>query len=250
MRSRLRACLLLFLSLITSRALQAQGGPPVITDDPDTPGNRHWEINAGFTQESSLGKTSYEAPVLDFNYGAGDHLQLNFEIPYAFQTANHDTIAGLGNSKVGVKWRFLDEDKHGLSVSTYPHLIWNNPSDSVRRGLTDDGWQVFLPIEVSKRAGKFQVDGEAGFNMQQRFPNEIWLGVIGAYEASKRVVLLGELHTIGASHFAENESVFDLGSRINLTKLNTLLLAAGRSLPGSTDHHPKFFMYAGIQFTF
>jgi hypothetical protein len=64
------------------------------------------------------------------------------------------------------------------------------------------------------------------------------------------VELLGELHTIGTSHFAENESVFNLGSRIRLTKLNTLLFAAGRSLPGSTGGQPKFFMYAGIQFTF
>jgi hypothetical protein len=28
-----------------SRPLFAQGGPPLLTDDPDTPGPRHWEIN-------------------------------------------------------------------------------------------------------------------------------------------------------------------------------------------------------------
>ena len=230
--------------------LHGQGGPPVITDDPETPGNHHWEINVGFTQETISGETNFEAPVLDLNYGAGDHTQINFEIPYALQSANHDTIAGLGNSKFGIKWRFMDEDKRGVSISTYPHIIWNNPSNSVKRGLVDDGWQVFLPIEFSKQLGKFQINGEAGYNIQQRLPNEVWLGFVTGYQTSNRVELLGEVHTIGADHFAENESVFDLGGRVRLTKLNTLLFAAGRSLPGSSDHQPKFFMYLGIQFTF
>ena len=166
------------------------------------------------------------------------------------QTVDQDTGAGVGNSKIGVKWRFLDEDKTGASVSTYPHVIFNNPTNSVRRGLADDGWQVFLPLEASKRHGKFQVDGEAGYNLQQRRPNELWLGIVGGYDVTGRVELLAELHSISAQHFAENESVFDLGSRIRLTKLNTLLFSAGRSLPGSTESQPKFFMYAGIQFTF
>ncbi|HSS98898.1 MAG TPA: hypothetical protein VLK33_17805, partial [Terriglobales bacterium] len=237
---RLRIAIVLILGLVGARALYAQGGPPVITDDPGTPGNRRWEINVGFTQEKTLDETNFEVPVLDLNYGAGDHIQLNFEIPYALQNANSDVSAGLGNSKVGVKWRFMDEDKRGVSVSTYPHIIWNNPSNSVRRGLVDDGWQVFLPIEFSKQLGKFQINGEAGYNIQQRLSNEVWLGVVTGYQATHRVELLGELHTIGARRFAENESVFDLGSRIKLNKLNTLLFAAGRSLPGSTDGQPKF----------
>jgi hypothetical protein len=228
----------------------AQGGPPVITDDPGTPGNHHWEINVGFTQENDSGATNFATPILDINYGAGDHTQINFQIPYAMQNTNNDLNAGLGNSQFGVKWRFLDEDSHGLSVSTYPHIIWNNPSNSVRRGLVDNGWQVFLPLECSRQFGKFEINGEAGYNIQQRLPNEIWLGLVTGYQVSSRVELLGELHSIGTAHFAENESIFDLGGRIKLTKLNTLLFAAGRSLPGSTASQPGFFMYAGIQFTF
>jgi hypothetical protein len=110
--------------------------------------------------------------------------------------------------------------------------------------------KCFVPLEVSKTLGKFQVGGEVGYNLQQKFPNQLWLGLVGALQAASRIQLLAELHSIGAEHFAENESVFDLGSRIRLTNLNTLLFTAGRSLPGSTAGQPKFFMYAGIQFTF
>jgi hypothetical protein len=247
---RITSFLLLLILANTAPLCFAQGGPPVITDDPGTPGNHRWEINVGLTQESLTHQTNFEAPILDFNYGAGDHLQLKFEIPYAVQTGDPGTSAGLGNSKVGVKWRFLDEARGGLSVSTYPQFTFNNPTASVRRGLADDGLGMFLPIEISKSLGKFQIDGEVGYNIQRKLANELWLGVVGAFEAGSRIQLLAEMHSIGTAHFAENESVFDLGTRIKLTNLNTLLFAAGRSLPGSTDRQPKFFMYAGLQFTF
>jgi hypothetical protein len=250
LRHRLFFALLLFSPFAETPKCLAQGGPPVISDDPGTPGNGRWEINLGVTEESLAGKTDVEAPLLDLNYGAGDRVQLKFQIPYAVQIADPGTRAGLGNSQVGVKWRFLDESKCGVSVSTYPQFTFNNPTASVRRGLADDGWQMLVPLEMSKTFGKFQLDGEVGYNLQQKLSNEIWLGLVGAFQASGRLQLLAELHSIETRRFTGNESVFDLGSRIKLTDLNTLLFAAGRSLPGSTNSQPKFFMYAGVQFTF
>ena len=223
---------------------------PLITDDPGTVATRHWEINTAFTLEALQGQTNLEVPLLDINYGADAHTQLKFEMPFAVQTATGTTLAGPGNPKVGVKWRFVDEDTRGVAVSTYPQFSFSGPASSVRRGLADDGWQMFLPIEVAKTFGKFELGGEAGYNIQQRRPDEIWLGLASGYQASSRLELLAELHSIGSNHFAENESVFDLGSRIKLTKLNTLLLAAGRSLPGSTGGQPRFFLYSALQFTF
>ena len=251
MRMSGRANLILLLGFVTIAPICfAQGGPPMITDDPGTPGNRKWEINVGFTQESRAKENNFQTPDFDFNYGAGDRLQLNFEIPVAMRSANSSVESGLGNSKIGVKWRFLGETPSGLAVSTYPHVIFNNPTSAVRRGLADDGWQVFLPIQASQRLGKFQLNGEAGYNIQQKLPNEIWLGLVAGYDASERVQLLGELHSIEVRRFGENESVFDLGRRVKLTKLYTLLFTAGRALPGSTDDQPSFFVYAGLQFTF
>lgn len=240
--------LLLVMFAVAGQASFAQAGPPLITDDPGTPGNKQWEINLGFTVEKLASETIFETPLLDVNYGAGDHLQLKFEMPYVVRTADQAIHAGLGNSKIGVKWRFLDESGQGVSVSTYPQFTFNNPTTSVRQGLADDGWQMFLPLECSKTFRKLQVDGEAGYNLQRKRPDELWLGLVAAVHPLARVELLGELHSIGSRHFSENESVFDLGSRIKLTRLNTLLFAAGRSLPGSVA--VRFFTYAGVQFTF
>jgi hypothetical protein len=46
----------LFLLIIPAAGalrLHAQGGPPFITDDPGTPGNKHWEINLGWIADHS-----------------------------------------------------------------------------------------------------------------------------------------------------------------------------------------------------
>ena len=60
---------------------RAQGGPPFKTDDPETPGNKHWEINFGWLGERSAGEGSYSVPDVDLNYGLGDRIQLKFELP-------------------------------------------------------------------------------------------------------------------------------------------------------------------------
>ena len=76
-------CLLAML-LVTSLAGLAQGGPPLLTDDPGTPGRNNWEINLGYTIDRHLNDNDYETPILDMNYGWGDRVQLNYEMPYLY----------------------------------------------------------------------------------------------------------------------------------------------------------------------
>ncbi len=76
--------LLLPLVITTGATLaHAQGGPPFITDDPGTPGNRHWEINIGWIADHNPGLAYYQIPDIDMNYGWGDRIQLKYELPLA-----------------------------------------------------------------------------------------------------------------------------------------------------------------------
>ena len=59
--------------------LLAQGGPPMITDDPGTPGNGHWENNLAIAFEHRPNEWSIDAPAIDLNYGWGDHIQLTLQ---------------------------------------------------------------------------------------------------------------------------------------------------------------------------
>lgn len=77
-RMRLLPQLLLLLLIAAAAAplARAQGGPPFITDDPGTPGNRHWEINLGWIGDHNPGQAYYQLPNINMNYGWGDRIQL------------------------------------------------------------------------------------------------------------------------------------------------------------------------------
>ena len=68
--------------LLSATALFAQGGPPLITDDPGTPENGHWENNFALTLDNTPASQSYETPIADINYGLGGHEQLKIELPW------------------------------------------------------------------------------------------------------------------------------------------------------------------------
>jgi hypothetical protein len=126
-RSRI---VILALPFLVAAAARAQGGPPFRTDDPDTPGNLHWEINFGFVGDRNPGSGVYQVPDVDINYGLGDRIQLKYEIPIALAetrpTSSTDplspsaqdsmqdgqVIGGLGESQPGIKWRFYEHHPH------------------------------------------------------------------------------------------------------------------------------------------
>jgi len=59
----------LALLVLAPLALFAQGGPPLLTDDPGTPGRNNWEVNLGYTIDRQPSDNYYETPILDMNYG-------------------------------------------------------------------------------------------------------------------------------------------------------------------------------------
>lgn len=118
-----------------------QGGPPMITDDTETVPKGRWEINTAFTIERGAGGRLFGTPLLDINYGFSEHAQLKIEIPWLILHRNGQRgISGLGNTNIGVRWRFRDEKKNQrIAMSIYPQIAFNNPTSSFRRGIVDKG---------------------------------------------------------------------------------------------------------------
>src|SRR5262245_55194249 len=113
--------------------LLAQAGPPLLTDDPGTPGDGHSELNVAFTVEKLRHEVSYEAPVLDFNYGVGERTQLKVELPWLIEHEKAGSDAsGLGNVLLGIKCRFLDHDPDWVDVSVYPQAELHTTAHSSR----------------------------------------------------------------------------------------------------------------------
>jgi hypothetical protein len=231
---RIRAhSLALFLLIFAGRAL-AQAGPPFRTDDPETPGNKHWEINLGWIGDRNPAAGAYQVPDFDFNYGLGDRIQLKYELPIAIeenrvppadivaQPAQSGTVlAGLGESLLGVKYRFYEhhpgdpwigrtpslvakaptvsgeaeEPVVDFSVGIYPQLSLNNPTSSVRRGVVASGPNFLLPVEANARLGPIRLDGEVGYNFGNQSLPQSWIrGMIAGHEFTDRTEAYVEIY--------------------------------------------------------
>ena len=229
----------------------AQGGPPFITDDPGTPGDGNWEINVALITERHPGERIFNAPILDINYGLGPKLQLKYQVPYLVVGADRGpTRSGLGKSLAGVKWRFYENDKKGLEISTYPQLEFNNPTSSVERGLVDRGVRFFLPIEVTKEIGPFEINPEAGYWFASGTGAAWATGMVVSRQVSKRLELDGELYATANTDGSSHWTTFDGGGRCKLGGPLVLLFMAGRSFRGPASGQAQLFGYLGVQFLF
>ncbi len=242
----LRFCFCVFLVLIV--AGPAFAGPPLLTDDPDTPGDKHWEINIAFTLDKTKTDAAIETPLLDLNYGVGENIQLKYEVPLLIQHEQGiGTQSGLGNSLVGVKWRFIDEDKFGVNMSTYPQLEFEPPTSSTDKGLVDKGTNLLLPVEVSKKFGPFWVDGELGYTIRQYSDNDWFYGFIAGYEIRENLTIMGEIHGGVTKEFKSEGTLFNIGTQWDFSKKFGLLASAGRSLHSDRSGAPNLLLYLGLQ---
>ncbi|MGA8632227.1 MAG: hypothetical protein WBE56_06385 [Terracidiphilus sp.] len=263
-------CLFRFLMLLIGAGAamaHAQGGPPFITDDPGTPGNRNWEINFGWIGDHNPGQSYYEIPDVDMNYGFGDRIQLKYELPLAAGTdTSGGTGFGLGESLLGVKWRYFEYHKPGepksddnllYSLGTYPQASINNPTSSVRRGIVVPGPQYYLPIEATAQFGPVALNGEVGrwFGNKHQ-PSQWGRGLIVGHQFNERTELYTELYDLQDANRIDNlpkqrELTLDFGGRQSLDKANhvRLLFMGGRAIQDvtRTNGEPSWIAYLGIQ---
>jgi len=251
----------------------AQGGPPFRSDDPDTPGNKHWEINVGSIGDRNPATGSYQVPDLDFNYGVGHRIQLTFEIPVAIQEvrgeSNH-VLGGLGNSEFGVKYRFYahhteeqkklprGERESNFGFSVYPQLLLNNPTSSVDRGVAEKAPQWILPVQGNCDLGILKISAEVGYLLRTHEESGTWFsGVVVDHEFQDKIELAVEVYAqhdvFGAPSAPKpRETTIALGGRLPIAGRESLrfIWMAGRSLVGVTpaNGQPSWIAYAGIQF--
>jgi hypothetical protein len=240
----------LVFGLVSLVAL-AQGGPPLLTDDPGTPGNGHSELNIAFLLEKSKGESLYSAPLIDFNYGVGERIQLKAEIPWLIRNeTSANSQSGLGNLLLGLKWRFLDENPAGVDLSVYPQFDFNTSAHSRRSGLVPEGMELFLPAEVAKDLGLISVNLELGYLFREEREDEWIWGLALGRKLTDEIEVLGEVHGETARKFNRGELVWNLGARIKLSELNSILVSAGRGIRGESRGEPDFIGYLGLQFNF
>ena len=221
----------------------AQGGPPLITDDPDTPGPGYWEINLAGIVEKSPGDRRLEAPLADINYGVGPRIQLKFEVPWLnVRESGKPVQAGLGNSNVGVKWRFLGQEGQRIAWATYPQVEVNTGRVMAEKGFVNEGSQFLLPTEVTIQVSRLEINGEVGRNFVQNGDDGWIFGIATEVEFDRGFELVGELS--GAS---TAELIVNVGARKKMSRQIVLLTAAGRGVRGPADERLQLRLYIGLQ---
>jgi hypothetical protein len=107
------------------QCIHVQGGPPFITDDPGTPGNRHWEINLGWIADHNPGLACYQLPDFDIKYGWGDSIQLKYELPIAAYTNQNNTAPAGPDQR---RFRCARPSKQHRDPGSYPARDTLRPS--------------------------------------------------------------------------------------------------------------------------
>src|ERR1700737_95350 len=227
---------------------RGQGGPPMITDDPGTPGNGRFEINIATALARLPHEQSWGLPALDINYGLGDRIQLTIQTSLVIlPRSDHGASGGLGSTEAALKWRFLDEDTNGFSVSTFPRVIFNVVQSSVRRGLADDGTRVQFPVQVARKLGIVDVDLEFGPRLSSVGRSEWLYGVVGGIDVTKTTELMAELHGTSRISFDQDVLTVNFGIRQKLTDHAILIASLGHEVRTPADQALAFIGYCGVQ---
>jgi hypothetical protein len=221
------------IACAAARSVLAQGGPPMITDDPGTPGDKKWEINLAIAFEHRPGETVADSPAIDLNYGVGEHLQLTLQTaPVLLKREGHGLSGGLGGAEAAVKWRFLDQQTNGdgVDMSMFPRAIFNIVRSSPRRGLSEAGTRFQIPFQMAKAFGRWHANVEFGPHVSSVGRSELLYGVVGGLDVSKATLLMAELHGTSRMSLKRDALTVNVGVHHEFSETRILIVSLGREI--------------------
>lgn len=238
-----RRCCALLLLVSASRAL---AGPPYATDDPEPVELHHWEVY--LASQATFGKAGFAgtAPHLEVNYGAAPELQLHVIAPLVLAAGGGVPARyGPGDLELGAKLRFVDEERAGVQIGTFP--IVTLATGSSARGLGEGGATVLIPLWLQKGLGRWTTYGGAGYRIRTApsAPDDWFLGWLVQRQVGQ-VALGVEVYreTDGGGTLAGSNG-FSVGAVVDLSDVHHLLASFGTGR-GPQDLHA----YLAWQLTF
>jgi hypothetical protein len=231
-------------------------GPPFLTDDPEPVDKGHGEFYIASLDTWSGDGVMGTLPHFEFNYGPIENVQLHVIAPITFNRPadTGDMTYGYGDTELGVKWRFIQEDslfKGCPQVGIFPLL--EVPTGDANRGLGSGHLQEFIPVWMQKSWGtdnrQWTVYGGGGYEFNPGTGNENFgfFGAVLQKQLTDNFTLGGELfHFTPSAHGQAAHTGFNIGCIYDFSDHWHLLFSLGRDIVGDN----RLTGYTAIQLTF
>ena len=231
---------------ITGTAVPALAGPPYLTDDPVPTDTGHREIYAFSPAECRRSTVALDAG-FDLNYGPVKGVQLTATLPLSFSHAPVEGWrSGTGDVELGVKYRFINDEKHGFSAAIFPRAILPTAAHS-----PGERTRFLLPIWIGKDfAGGTSLFGGGGFTINPGVGNrDFWQAAIAVtHDLSDRVSVGTEVTRQGSDVIGGTaQTRAGVGSIVKLGGPYALLLSGG---PTWADHRTGYHFYGALGLNF
>jgi hypothetical protein len=231
----------------------ALAGPPFLTDDPEPVAYQHWEIDTFSQGVRARNNTSGVLPGADINYGALPDVQLHIIVPMAFNaTSGQPFHYGYGDTELGVKYRFIHENKESWwpEVGVYPFL--EAPTGDAHRNLGAGETREFLPVWAQKNFDNWQTYGGGGYwnNPGAGNRNYWFFGWVLQRKITEALTFGGELfHQTATTVDGSDSSGFNLGGTYDFSANYHLLFSAGRGIQNAAGTN-QFSYYLAFGLTY
>ena len=227
----------------SSQSKAQGGGPPMLTDDPGTPGNNNWEINSTINT-SFRRSTELEVPLLDINYGLKNRTQLKIEMPYILVNDSANKFnTGLGNPLPGIKFRFVEDTIHSFTISTFPQISVPLIKGGER--------ELKLPVEFEKQFGIWTLGEEVGYISFSPGEGNFFSGTLVGVKLSSRFDLMGEIY-VETNFLKENTTsiLANTGLRFVINDRLIFMHSMGTQLAALNTERTYFISFTGVQWLF
>lgn len=227
-------------------AAPALAGPPYLTDDPIPTDTGHWEIYA-FAEGEGRHSTFDGDAGFDLNYGPMKDVQLTSTLPLDVSHEARDGWRdGTGDVELGVKYRFLHDEKHGVSAAVFPRAIL--PTSSMATG---ERTRFLLPLWIGKDfPGGTSLFGGGGFEFNPGGGNRgFWqAGVALTHDLGKGVSVGTEITRQGADTIGGTDQTrAGIGAIFHIAGPASVFVSGG---PTWADHRTLYRFYAALGFIF
>ena len=239
----------------------ASAGPPFQTDDPEPVPYQHFEFYTFSIGTAIRGDTQGEAPAWEFNYGLVPNGQIHIVAPMVVEgAAGSPAQFGYGDTELGFKYRFIDEDKNGSRpmVGVYPFL--ELPTGDQSRALGAGYMRAYFPLWIQKSFGDWTTYGGGGYWINHgadTVDRDYWFfGWLLQRKVTKQLTIGAEVFhqtatlAFGATNpiFVRPTTGFNIGAVYDFDEHNHLLVSAGAGLQNAPETN-LFSWYLGYQIT-